>query len=333
MKISKYKNAKPFAIVALMTCYLAGTAFAQAPPVQSDAMNGISLKDPAYQNFWNKWRPIVSRYRVDVNEIRVTYANDVAMKTIEAGKTEFPKGAMFGKVAWRAEPDPLFPNSLMPSQLHRMQVMSRDAERYADTRGWGYGIFTPNGKADMGDHIPMAKACAACHDYAAGKGFVFLGEMDVNTAMLKSQQPSTATPRVLTPEEVKLVSSIHMGTGKVKVSPVVRKNVPENIRRYLPVGSPSVQRLGQEIAQFAFVGTLSEMTPLLLNAAQVAKQPAAFWSNDQKHWVMVSKDEGIEACKKPDSKDGASFRILRSSPPPRQMAMIGIQLMESFVCL
>src|SRR6185436_10160179 len=71
--------------------------------------DGVSFSEAA--EFWSRWKLVNVRYRYDNKEQRFVYANPSAWKALESGKTSFPEGAMFAKVAFATEEDPLFPVS------------------------------------------------------------------------------------------------------------------------------------------------------------------------------------------------------------------------------
>ena len=79
---------------------------------QSDTMNGYSLKQ--YEGFEKNWRLVTVRYRKDTGEMRLTYANELAWKTLSEGRINYPKGAVFAKIGVKTESDPAFAASLSP---------------------------------------------------------------------------------------------------------------------------------------------------------------------------------------------------------------------------
>ena len=89
-------------ITALVIAMAAGFAFAQSPVQktvdETKFMNGYSLD--SFGEFWDKWKLVTARYRKDTNEIRFTYANDQAWKTMQSGSYDFKDGSVFGKVAF-----------------------------------------------------------------------------------------------------------------------------------------------------------------------------------------------------------------------------------------
>src|SRR5262249_9582736 len=86
----------------------------------------------------------------------------------------FPDGAMFAKLAFLTADDPAFPVSAEPTTWMRVQVMKKDAARYARTGGWGYflEVSLPD-KSYRREQAQTVTACHACHALVPGRDFVF----------------------------------------------------------------------------------------------------------------------------------------------------------------
>jgi hypothetical protein len=96
------------------------------------------------------------------------YANPLAVVGLKTG--DFPDGAIF--VVDRFKYEEADNHSLKQSDRKVVAVMVRDAQRYAETGGWGFQAFKggdPNQKAvkDGG------KACFVCHIPKADNNFLF----------------------------------------------------------------------------------------------------------------------------------------------------------------
>ena len=138
-----------------------------------------------YGDFWKKWHFVGARWRQDIHEFRLTYANDLAWKTMLEGRTDYPKGAMFGKLAYPAEEDLALPSSVMPANLiNRLMIMLWDpTHKKVSSDGWVYVRFvnpdprSPKDPASTGIWGVMSekeiKACVECHARAADRGYVF----------------------------------------------------------------------------------------------------------------------------------------------------------------
>ena len=151
-------------------------------------MNGIELTQ--LDRFWEKWKLVNVRYRTDTGEQRFVYADPIAWKALQRGDKVFPKGAMFGKVAFSTVSDPSFPVSLEPTEFTRAQIMKRDAKAYADTGGWGYALVLPfnqnTAAANKGQEKQMAVSCHACHRLAEKKDYIFTQTPFAQKSILES---------------------------------------------------------------------------------------------------------------------------------------------------
>src|SRR6185437_3765393 len=150
---------------AIALLVISGTIFA------SDEMSGYTLHQ--FGDFEKNWHLVTVRFRKDTGEMRFVYANESAWRTLLEGKTDYPDGAVFGKVAVMTQEDTAFPASAVPSGARRVQFMVRNSAKHATTDGWGYALFNAYGKRfpDKPDTQPIA--CAACHRLVRERGEVF----------------------------------------------------------------------------------------------------------------------------------------------------------------
>lgn len=231
-------------------------------------MNGISWKD--FKSFPEKWELVTIRFRKDTGEMRITYANPIAMKALKEGKTEYPDGAVFAKTGIHTGVDPQFISSVVPKGIRRYQLMVKDKKQYASTHGWGYALFDPEGKTFNEDPKITQDACYACHTIVENRGDVF------------SQHFSTTryVKPIFTGEEKK-VSSINYVQKKVA-------QLPEQIRKHIPDWAKEVRWVEVDILRkHVFQGTLDEMRPLLEHESMKSKLPAVFASKDEQRFVLV----------------------------------------------
>jgi hypothetical protein len=94
----------------------------------------------------------------------------------------FPDGAKMAKIHWLPKPNQFFPDSTVPGKLLNIDFMVKDSKRFADSGGWGYGVFDYDGATgtfkpgDLSDKPPQghdAKCGAACHTAAKARDYVF----------------------------------------------------------------------------------------------------------------------------------------------------------------
>ncbi len=95
----------------------------------------------------------------------------------------FPDGAKMAKIHWKPKQSADAPGpTTVPGPLHDVDFMVKDAARFADSGGWGYGAFqydpatdafTPSTEADSPPQAHDAKCGFACHSIVQSKDFVF----------------------------------------------------------------------------------------------------------------------------------------------------------------
>ena len=95
----------------------------------------------------------------------------------------FPDGAKMAKVHWAAVKSETEPgNPFVPGGLGNVDFMVKDSKRFADSGGWGYGVFEydqASGKfrpGDLNSQPPQAndaKCGFGCHTLVKNKDYVF----------------------------------------------------------------------------------------------------------------------------------------------------------------
>jgi hypothetical protein len=286
------------ALAILPAFFMLATASADSPEwIGGTAMNGLSLQD--YAGFQKDWKLVTVRYRTDSAEFRFTYANPAAWKTLSEGKTDYPDGAVFAKVAYRLGTDRSFPSSLMPNEVSRYQLMLKSKKKYAETAGWGYALFGPNGRVSSGDQKNMALACAACHGIVKNRGFVF---------SMPIQSPFTPPALV---------------QGGLRFADSSVRKLPERFREVLPRSTEKLRILHGPVSKFTFEGTLNEIRPFLAEEALRSSRPAVLLSTDQKHFVAVFRDNsanGDSGCKSPNG-EGKNFAFVMTAEKSKGAAL------------
>jgi hypothetical protein len=132
---------------------------------------------PGYRD----WKMIaVAQLKTDkVDQMRVQFGNEIAIKAYKEGKLPFPDGAIIVALHWTrvsseqnnkvlAGPFPGAQSFVVGSPVN-MQVMVKDSKKYVATGGWGFGDFTDGKPANEAVH----KACFSCHEPAKDRDFVF----------------------------------------------------------------------------------------------------------------------------------------------------------------
>ena len=125
-----------------------------------DVMNDIKYAE--YHNFQQDWTLITIRFRKDTGEMRLVYANEIALQNLKKGNFNYPDGAVFAKAGILTGVDSQFPSSLVPRAVRRYQIMVKNKKKYATSDGWGYALFDAEGKTYPEEPKATQAACHAC---------------------------------------------------------------------------------------------------------------------------------------------------------------------------
>jgi hypothetical protein len=242
-----------------------------------DEMNGISFQQ--YKDFPKNWTLVTIRFRKDTGEMRLTYANESAMKALAAGSTDYPDGAVFAKTGVHTGVDPQFVSSVVPKGVRRYQFMVREKKAYASSGGWGYGLFDPSGKTFPEDPKQTQDACYACHTLVENRGQVF-SQLFSFTTQAKFGESSGPLNEI---------------ASKISYEWIDVKRLPAKLRKLVPGNAKRVRSLKSEILRkHVFQGTLDELKPVLEFEVRQSASTALFLSADGKKFVMVSPVETSE---------------------------------------
>jgi len=138
-----------------------------APREVKPAPNGL-LFFPDYKN----WKPISTTDRFDNHTLRVILGNDIAIQAIRENHIHpWPDGAAFAKLAWAQAPDSQ--GVVRSGEFKQVEFMVKDAKKYADTEGWGWGRWLGTDLAPYGKNQNFARECTSCHAPMEANDFVF----------------------------------------------------------------------------------------------------------------------------------------------------------------
>jgi hypothetical protein len=93
-----------------------------------------------------------------------------------------PDGAKMAKIHWKPKASQFFPDATVPGDLLNVDFMVKDSKRFADSGGWGWGVFdynaasdtfTPGTTAGTPPQGNDAKCGFACHTVAKTRDYVF----------------------------------------------------------------------------------------------------------------------------------------------------------------
>jgi hypothetical protein len=134
-------------------------AFSQSPAIvssdNSSPIFGVTIP-PGYRQ-WELVAP--SQETGNLDELRVILGNPEALTAYRDGTLPFPDGAVLAKLAWKHVPSGEFPPAFVPGAATTVQIMVKDAKKYATTGGWGFGRFIEGKPVDEAQH----RTCFACH--------------------------------------------------------------------------------------------------------------------------------------------------------------------------
>ncbi len=79
-------------------------------------------------------------------------ANPVTIDAYQAGAPgngkAVPDGAKLAKIHWNPKQMETFPVAMVPGTQRDMDFMVKDSKRFADSGGWGWGVFTYDAASD-----------------------------------------------------------------------------------------------------------------------------------------------------------------------------------------
>lgn len=230
-------------------------------------MNGIQYS--TYKDFAKKWELVTIRFRKDTGEMRLTYANKLAIDTLKKGSTNYPDGAVFAKTGIHTSSDPQFVSSVVPKGIRRFQYMVKNKKKFALTGGWGYALFDANGKTFPEDPKATSDACYACHTIVENRGDVFSEMFDFV-------------------KDTKLPRHGENIIQKIKFEWKETKSLPETISTHIPASFSKIRSVENEkMRANVFQGSLDEMKPILEEESKSSKTPVIFMSKDNKRFVIV----------------------------------------------
>jgi hypothetical protein len=234
----------------------------------ADRMSGYALED--FPEFEKQWKQVTVRYRRDTGELRFVYANDIAYRTLAAGKTDFPEGSIFAKIGMASKEDRLFPSSAVPGEIKRFQFMVKSKKNGASTNGWAYAIFDRQGKALPEPKPAQVKACYACHQLANSRGDVFSELMEARKSLAGPPPPWLAGE-----------------ISGVRFDEIPMRLTPKPVAQIIPAQFSRILSLQGVLRAHLFQGTLDEVRPTLAKEALEKKLPAALISESGDQFSLV----------------------------------------------
>ena len=171
----------------------AGVAAALVAAAAGSAMSAqdkYTLKVPgglAFSEFrgYESWQVIAVSHNRSL--IAVIVGNPAMIAAYKAGMPgngkPFPDGAKMAKIHWNGKINAGAPGQpTVPGTLHDVDFMAKDNKRFADSGGWGYGVFVydaasdtfrPGNTSDTPPQEHDAKCGFACHTIVKNRDYVF----------------------------------------------------------------------------------------------------------------------------------------------------------------
>jgi Cytochrome P460 len=175
-------------ISLIMTSVLGAIAAIAAPSVLTQ--DRYKLQIPGGLSF-SEFRGYESWEFINVSEskgkVALILGNPAMVNAYRAGLPDngklFPDGVKMAKIHWEAKTNTTAPSApTVGGTLYDVDFMVKDSKRFADSGGWGYGVFkfdaaTGNFRpGDLSGTPPQgndAKCGFACHTIAKARDYVF----------------------------------------------------------------------------------------------------------------------------------------------------------------
>ena len=273
-------------------------------------MNGYSLSD--FKGFEKDWKLVTVRFRKDSGEMRWTFANEMAWKTLESGAIDYPDGAIFGKIAMATAEDTQFISSVVPTSTRRYLFMVRDQKKHSDTGGWGYALFDSQGRLFPEEASKASQACYACHKIVENRGYVFSQPFFLASQM-KNQFDLDSSKKNLR----SALLSVHKDLDlQIKFTDESVNVLNLDIKKQLNAKWEKFRRVQQsDITKNLFQGTLDEIRPTLELETRRTGKPSGLISDDLSRFsILIPLPRGT--C------SGQKFKSIVSILKPNNMTEI-----------
>lgn len=147
-----------FGVAAALAVSISSAALSAPVPAPAVVSPIYGIAIPEGYRGWELIAPALEDAPFD--ELRVVLGNPVAVNAFRRGIRPFPDGSTLVKLAWKRTPSAEFASATVPGDATTVQLMVKDAKRFAATGGWGFGRFIGGQPVDEAQH----RTCFACHD-------------------------------------------------------------------------------------------------------------------------------------------------------------------------
>jgi hypothetical protein len=129
--------------------------------------NGLAF-DPSFKT----WKPLSTTDRGDNGTFRFILGNDVAVQAARAGNVSpWPDGSRFAKVTFQQEQG--VDGLVHAGKFVQVELMVKNAGRYKDTEGWGWGRWRGADLKPYGKDAAFVGECTTCHQPMRGNDYVY----------------------------------------------------------------------------------------------------------------------------------------------------------------
>ena len=166
-QISPRKISDTVTLQAIGRQHAAVEKKSSSPHKIADEWNGL-----AYIKGWQNWKAISTTDRFDNGTMRVIYGNDIAINAIAGNHINpWPDGTVFAKAAWKENMDST--GNVSTGEFWQVEFMVKDAVKYKDTKGWGWGRWRGLDLQPYGKDALFVTECTRCHAPVKDNDFVF----------------------------------------------------------------------------------------------------------------------------------------------------------------
>jgi hypothetical protein len=175
------KRMRTLSIATGVLAFVGGLAVAATDKYTVKVTNGLAFSEFRGYESWQ----LVSISQ-DGPLVAAILANPVMINAYQAGipgnGKPFPDGSKMAKIHWTPKKMETFPAATVPGTQHDVDFMVKDSKRFADSGGWGYGVFdydaasdsfTPGTLAGKPPQGNDAKCGFACHTTVKKRDYVF----------------------------------------------------------------------------------------------------------------------------------------------------------------
>jgi Cytochrome P460 len=172
---------KQMGILAVLLAVLVGLAVPAQDKYTVKVPGGLAFSEFRGYEGWQ----VISISRSE-KVVAVILGNPEMINAYQAGipanGKPVPDGAKMAKVHWTPKPNEFFPQATVPGKLLNVDLMVKDSKRFAESGGWGWGVFDYDAASDTfkpGDSTGTppqgndAKCGFTCHTAAKARDYVF----------------------------------------------------------------------------------------------------------------------------------------------------------------